>query len=351
MSRDSARNALAYAAKLTAAKTLVWTGAMALRRCTALRTHAAVLAYHRVLPDGSDTASHPGIIVSPETFDRQMSLLSREFRPLTLADFESHVTARRPFEPGSCLVTFDDGWIDTFTTAWPILEKHGIPAVVFLPTSYIGTDRMFWQETLGHRLLHARHLARDDAPQLSRIGQALKACRLSPLADVVAKGSRPELLEAIRRVKLDPSLEPGLAIAALDEALGAGAGQLPLDRFMTWDQVRTLAQGGLAFGAHGHTHHILSRMAGGVLTTDLEMARDTIARELGARPTALSYPNGGWNDQVTASAAALGFNTGFTMDRGHVGAEDAPFALRRMNIHDGLTRSAALFRGRVLGLF
>jgi peptidoglycan/xylan/chitin deacetylase (PgdA/CDA1 family) len=351
MSRADARNALAYAAKLTVAKTLVWTGAMSLRRRTALRRHAAVLAYHRVLPDGSDTASHPGIVVSPETFDRQMSVLKREFRPLTLAEFETHISARRPFEPGACLVTFDDGWIDTFTTAWPILEKYAIPAVVFLPTNYIGTGRVFWQETLGHRLLHARHVARDDAAQLSGIRRALDACGLAGLAGVVARGSRPELLEAIRRLKLDPALDPGLAIAALDDALGAGAGQLPLDRFMTWDEVRALAQRGLAFGAHGHTHHILSRMAGGVLSTDLEMARDAMTRELGTRPTALSYPNGGWNDEVIAAAAAAQFRTGFTMDRGHVSADDAPFALRRMNIHDGLTRDAALFRGRVLGIF
>lgn len=345
-----ARNALAYAAKLTAARTLVWTGAMSLRRRTALQRRASVLAYHRVLPEGSDTASHPGIVVSPETFDRQMSVLKREFRPLALAEFEAHVSSRRPFPAGSCLVTFDDGWIDTFTTALPILQKYDIPAVVFLPTRYIGTNRMFWQETLGHRLLHARQGARDGVAQFADIAHTLTACGLAGLADVVSRGSQGELLEAIRRLKLDPTLDPERAIAALDTAFGAG-GQCPLDRFMTWDEVRQLAQQGLAFGAHGHAHHILSRLPGDALDADLASARDTFTRELGTPPTALSYPNGGWNDEVVARAAAARFSTGFTMDRGHVSADDPPFALRRMNIHDGLTRDTALFRGRVLGLF
>ena len=104
-----------------------------------LRNGAIVLMYHRVLPEdrAAQSFSHPGIVVTPATFERQMALLKREFRPLSLQDFLGHMEARIPFPDGACLVTFDDGWIDNHDYALPILRRHGVPAVVFVATDYI----------------------------------------------------------------------------------------------------------------------------------------------------------------------------------------------------------------------
>ena len=156
-----ARDRVVYSAKWGVAQTLHRSGLLALRRRRALHHRAVVLVYHRLLPKGTDTWSHPGIVVTPATFERHMRILQREFRLLTLQEFEHHVTTGIPFRPSSCLVTFDDGWIDTYTEACPILSRLRVPAVVFLPTRYIGSDRPFWQERLGWLLCSASKILRE----------------------------------------------------------------------------------------------------------------------------------------------------------------------------------------------
>jgi hypothetical protein len=84
------------------------------------------------------TASQPGIVVEDKTFAMHMALLKRRFTVLTLDQFADRVTNRRVFGDSCCLITFDDGWIDNFDNALPVLRTHGLPAVIFLPVNFIG---------------------------------------------------------------------------------------------------------------------------------------------------------------------------------------------------------------------
>jgi hypothetical protein len=153
---DLARQAKSWVKSATA-NLLYWTGALSLLLRRRLKGGAIVLMYHRVLPAelASRSFSHPGIVVTPETFARHMDFLKRRFRPLSLDEFQQHMESGSPFPEGACLVTFDDGWVDNHDHALPILHEHGIPAVVFVATDYIDADRPFWQEYLGHLLYQA----------------------------------------------------------------------------------------------------------------------------------------------------------------------------------------------------
>jgi peptidoglycan/xylan/chitin deacetylase (PgdA/CDA1 family) len=75
--------------------------------------------------------------VSPEEiggFTRQMRLLRRRFTPV-FADAVASPRADRPVA-----VTFDDGFDCVFAHALPLLERLDIPATVFVPTAYLGTE-------------------------------------------------------------------------------------------------------------------------------------------------------------------------------------------------------------------
>ena len=50
-------------------------------------------------------------------------------------------------------VTFDDGYADNLHQAVPILERHVIPASIFIATGYIGGDREFWWDEVERLLL------------------------------------------------------------------------------------------------------------------------------------------------------------------------------------------------------
>lgn len=349
MTVGSLRHRAAFAAKWAIARALSLPGAAAWRR-RVIGSRALVLAYHRLLPEGTETWSHPGIIVTPDTFERQMRLLRREFRVISLDEFERHVATRTPFEPGSCLVTFDDGWLDTYTEAWPILRAHGIPAVVFLPTRFIGSQETFWQEELSRLLCQAASLVREAPGRLPALSTALERCGLGRVLPLLRAGAAGPLVDDVRAMKTDARIVPAEAITVLRAELGSAAARPHNDRFMTWDHAREMARGGITFGAHGHTHRILSTLPTAEAAEDVGTARAIIERELGAPVRSMSYPNGGWTAAVAETITAMGL-LGFSMDRGAAAADDPPATFRRINIHEAVTSGDAFFRARILGAF
>jgi len=64
----------------------------------------------------------------------------------------------------------------------------------------------------------------------------------------------------------------------------------------------------------------------------------------------MSYPNGGWDDRVAERVRAMGFGVAFSMQRGHPAVTDSAYSICRMNIHEDVTGSDALFRARILGV-
>ena len=96
-----------------------------------------VLMYHRVLEDAVDARGiESGMLVRASTFDRQMGWLGRYFVPTTLGESLLPPSGERV----RAAVTFDDGWRDNLTTAWPILRKHGVRATIFLVRDWVGTQ-------------------------------------------------------------------------------------------------------------------------------------------------------------------------------------------------------------------
>ena len=103
------------------------------RRLRAARPGTArVIYYHRI--DDEDHRS----CVTPRAFTEQMAHLRSEgYAILHFADLRDYLDARRPFPERAVAVTFDDGFADNYTNAFPILVRHSIPATIFLATGYV----------------------------------------------------------------------------------------------------------------------------------------------------------------------------------------------------------------------
>lgn len=91
-----------------------------------------VLMYHHVSPvEGM-------INVSPANFEDQLKWLSRNgFRSLTCDQFAAYLSGE-PLPKRSLLITFDDGYLDNWVYAYPLMKRYGFHGVIFLVTSWIG---------------------------------------------------------------------------------------------------------------------------------------------------------------------------------------------------------------------
>ncbi len=91
-----------------------------------------VLYYHLI--DDHLYGPYTSMFVSPKEFDRQMNYLkSSGYTVIPLDEIENAAQYTKPV-----IITFDDGYEDNFTNAYPILKKYNFPATVFLISSFIG---------------------------------------------------------------------------------------------------------------------------------------------------------------------------------------------------------------------
>lgn len=91
------------------------------------RSGLVIFLFHNVSDVPSDFEERLGLATPRETFARQLDWICRRYEVLHPDELDSHSLPRR-----SALLTFDDGFRGAFEEALPLLEKLGVPAVLFL---------------------------------------------------------------------------------------------------------------------------------------------------------------------------------------------------------------------------
>ena len=102
-----------------------------------------VLNYHKV--DEQKIA----LSISPQEFEEQIKYLAKEgYNTITPSEMMNALEYGTPLPEKPIMITFDDGYLDNYTNAYPILKKYGFTATIFLVTGFIGNDPRFmnWEE-------------------------------------------------------------------------------------------------------------------------------------------------------------------------------------------------------------
>jgi peptidoglycan/xylan/chitin deacetylase (PgdA/CDA1 family) len=99
-----------------------------------------ILMYHKIgdPPAGSKLGS---LWVSAKKFRKQMAYLSDEgWHPIVFKDLYAHWDKGAPLPPKPVLITFDDGYLNNYTEAFPILRDFGFRATLYVVVQTIGWD-------------------------------------------------------------------------------------------------------------------------------------------------------------------------------------------------------------------
>lgn len=122
---------------------------------------ASVLVFHGVTPDEPED----GVTISPTRFRAILRMLRARYDVLAMSELVERLERRSGFSGREVVITFDDGYLNNFEHAVPLLLEHELPACFFLTAGYIGTrDRFWWDEAKGvapamMEWTHAREVA------------------------------------------------------------------------------------------------------------------------------------------------------------------------------------------------
>lgn len=298
------------------------------------RGGASVFMFHRVLPLGAPCYD-PELATSEEVFASTLDWLRENSTILPLDALVRERNKRNGGKKPLSAITFDDGWLDNFQYAFPILRARNIPATIFLPVRFVGTNRRFWQERLW---LCAQKLQ----PAEYRGAVIEKVARHFPWFPV-----GKDILTLDRKLKrflLTRSSEEAEEFTQdLEESAGlAGASS---DRaFLNWDEVFTMQGSGIAFGSHTLNHALLNQLEPARALVEVRDSRRELQERLGSEVLSFAYPWGAASPLVKQAVRDAGYaHAVATNPGGLVTAAHDPWYLPRIAISDSIVGNGAKF--------
>lgn len=284
------------------AKALDVTGCGRMLRAAATWSGVLILNYHRI-GDRHDSILDRNLwSATDEDFDAQIEMISKNFDVVGLEDLDAI------YRTGSgryVMVTFDDGYRDNYTNAYPILKAHNVPATFFITTGFLDIPKVPWWDEIAWIVRSTR-----------TEGLAANKWTGSPIVF-----DEPDREAAISRLL---TVYKGLPGSVTEEYIDFLANQLQMPRcpraiadelWMTWDMIREMRQNGMSFGGHTVTHPILANLTPDQQDWEVAECRRRLVEEVGEPIEAFSYPVGGpksFNQYTRAALSRHGFRWGFT---------------------------------------
>lgn len=292
-----------------------------------------VLTYHRVERGDVHPAPSPAITVSPDAFADQMNFVRGHYEAISVEQVLHAVRVGARLPRRSVLITFDDGYRDFRSQAWPVLKELALPVVLFVPTAFPGeAPEAFWWDRLHHALLNTPRRDRLETP----VGRL-------PLGTTRERARASAQLQT--HLKRMPHADAIVWVTANCRQLEVP----PLPPTMLgWDELRELAREGVTIASHTRTHPLLTRIPPEEVRAEVAGALRDLERELGTVQPILAYPAGAFDEGVVRIVAEEGHILAFTTVRGvNDLAQAHPLKLRRINV--GPRASLGLLRGQLLG--
>ncbi|MCC6197659.1 MAG: polysaccharide deacetylase family protein [Burkholderiales bacterium] len=257
------------------------------------RGRLSILIYHRV-----HAVADPMFPSEPDAarFETLVARLRQRFNVLPLDDAVARLQGGH-LPSRALALTLDDGYADNLEVAAPILERHGVPATIFVATAYLH-GRCMWNDIV----IEACRTTTKRELDLGFAG--LDICAVGDIGQRRTLADR--LIDKLKYVTLDERDAAAARVARAAEVEPAR------NRMMTPAGVRALAGYGIAVGAHTCRHPILAETSDAVAWQEIAESRRVLEEIVGKPVTLFAYPNGKPGRDYRAQHVRMVREAGFT---------------------------------------
>jgi len=265
-----------------------------------------ILVYHRIVNDSSRYLNKgPAIHHHIKHFEREIPYLKIKFQILSMDEVIDHIKSNRSFKRPSVAITFDDGYLDNYTLAYPVLKKHAVTATIYLTTNLVGTLNRTWIDQIERILLNTKKVQFKLPGLFGGKGLPIKTKKEKEqanekIAESLKKKTGGELAQLMREL---------FEIMEVDDNQTRNCeGRMMLN----WDEVQIMAKNGITIGSHSHNHPILSRMPIQKAKEEIFKSKKVIEENLGIKVKHFAFPNGkeeDFNEELGDYCREIGFES------------------------------------------
>jgi peptidoglycan/xylan/chitin deacetylase (PgdA/CDA1 family) len=285
------------------------------------RQRLLILCYHGVSRQ-DEHEWNSDLYCTPETLRRRMELVVQErCNVLPLAQAVEQLR-KGTLPPRAIAITFDDGFYDFYSTAFPILESFGFPVTLYLTTYYVEFNRPVFDPMCSYLLWRGRHK------------QTLEWPEVFPTPVKLDGAGRPAACAALREFALARKLsgqDKDRLLARLAERLGTDYEELCRKRVLhlvTPAEATELAARQVDIQYHTHRHRVYRSRER--MFAELDDNRRRIMTYTSKPPQHFCYPSGFYQSEHVDYLAAYGITSATTCVRGLCSARTNPLLLPRL---------------------
>ena len=282
-----------------------------------------VYMFHRVSPADGALPVIDELRVSPEYF-KSFLMSKQDIQFVSLDDAIDIIEGNKKITKPFGVITFDDGYEDNYTYAYPILKELGIPFTIYVSVDLVNDHAPIWN----YLLLIEKIVRKNNMLKLGN-GRSLSCSNFD------------EKNAAFLQLK---SWLFSLPYSSLhNEFVGAFKNYLADDIFeantLTWEQILEMANDPLCtIGSHTMSHCRLAMKDADVLLYELKNSKDILFEKIGKTVEHLSYPYG-WITDVSNEAAEMakrvGYKTAFHSFGGPIREKDKDlYHLKRIMVNE-----------------
>jgi len=305
-----------------------------------------ILTFHRVgeNTNGEITHSLPTSFVSKRNFERIITFLTKYYNVISLSDYLNLGDRKNKITKNSVLITFDDGYKDIYENGFSILKKYKVPATVFLTSSFIGSNNLFWWDHL--YALCKNCTVNSSLQKLPNEVYSKHIQKKLYTIFAIDKKERNQLIWSLITELQDYNhSELQLLMDDLTKRFDYDLDVLKKEnKMLSWENIRELKTVGITFGSHTRSHLFLNgSLSKDVVHDEVHGSKLDIEDNLNSEVFAFAYPGGKISQRLKEIVKKNGYKVACTQRPGINSKEEDIFALKRINIWDG---TVAGFKGR-----
>ena len=253
-------------------------------------------------------------------FKQQIQFFSEYFNVVRMEDVIAYYTEGRELPDNATLLTFDDGYIDHFTYAFPVLKEYKMQGSFFVPGKTF-TEHVLLDVNKIHYLLAStpiEELSKTLYEQMDYYrgdGDYPQNKELFAQYAVANRFDKKEVifLKRMLQTVLPEEVRNRISSDMLKRYVGVSENILSRELYLNYEQMKCMKEAGMFFGVHGYDHYWMNQLEEKKLKKDIEKRLEALSDLIDRKEWVINYPYGSYSDEVVNclknSGCILGLST------------------------------------------
>jgi len=307
-----------------------------------IKNQLMIVMYHYVRE--IKNSRYPNIKgLEKDDFIEQIDFLAEKYNIVTMEQVIDAVNGKSELVDNAVLLTFDDGYIDHYVNAFPILAARNVQGSFFIPSESVVEHKLLNVNKIHFILASGQinEIVKDIFIYLDEYrlqGYDIEANEI--LFNRLAVASRFDDKETIfvKRLlqhALDEKLSSLIASKLFAKYVKIDEKIFAKELYLNLEQIRHMKQAGMYIGMHGHGHYWLGKIKDTDMKKDISQGYEHLKEFMNEKYLVMNYPYGSYNEKTIEYVKDIGCKIGLGTEVGIVNIKDDNlFTYKRLDTND-----------------